>query len=330
LRASKSPRIQSLDTIRPEDIEIHGGKATNLARLNSAGFHTPRGFSISSHNFVQMRNEIPELDKILDRLKEEEDFEDILILAEKLQSLVNSYQIAEDLKSEILKELQRLQELQIGSEWGYAIRSSATIEDRSDISFAGQAESYLCVREISHIIEAVKQVWKSVYSPNSAIYLKSKGVPMNQVKMAVIVQEMIPAVVSGVMFTVNVVNNSPDEMLINATWGLGETLVSGRVIPDTFILTRNPMNVVQQEMGVKEITSIASSSAGNAMVSTLTTPTEKRGKYTLNNQELLSVAQLGLKIEKQMGGPQDIEWCIKPDGEIMILQSRPITTFRNP
>ena len=328
--ASKIPLIQTLDTISPEDIEIHGGKATNIARLNRAGFCIPRGFSISSRNFIRMINETPEINKLLDRLKEVDDFEEILVLADKLQTLVNSYQMAEDLKSEISREFQRLQKLQIGSEWGYAVRSSATIEDRHDISFAGQAESHLCVKEISNIFDAVKQVWKSVYSPSAAIYLKTKGVPMSQVKMAVVVQEMIPAIVSGVMFTVNVVNNNTKEMLINATWGLGETLVSGKVIPDTFILSKNPLNVIQQEMGAKEITSCAVISEGNAGTSTLTAPREKREKLSLESHELLKVAQLGLEIERQMGLPQDIEWCIKPDGEIVILQSRPITTLRIP
>ena len=134
--ASKIPLIQTLDTISPEDIEIHGGKATNIARLNRAGFCIPRGFSISSRNFIRMINETPEINKLLDRLKEVDDFEEILVLADKLQTLVNSYQMAEDLKSEISREFQRLQKLQIGSEWGYAVRSSATIEDRHDIRAA--------------------------------------------------------------------------------------------------------------------------------------------------------------------------------------------------
>jgi pyruvate,water dikinase len=330
LCAKKISLVQSLDVIRPEDVEIHGGKATNIARLSSAGFLVPRGFSISSHSFIRMRNETPEFTKLLDRLKEVDDFEELLILVEKLRALVNSYQLSEDLKMEISQEFDRLQEQKIGSEWGYAVRSSATIEDRSDISFAGQAETCLCVKGISHIFEAVKQVWKSAFSPSAAIYLKTKGVPLNQVKMAVVVQEMIPAVVSGVMFTVNVVNNDTKEMLINATWGLGETLVSGKVTPDTFILSKDPLNVIQQERGVKEITSSAVNSEGNAGINTHTTPREKREKLSLENYELLRVAQLGLEIEKQMEIPQDIEWCIRPDGEIVILQSRPITTIRIP
>ncbi|MFW9960495.1 MAG: PEP/pyruvate-binding domain-containing protein [Candidatus Thorarchaeota archaeon] len=330
MSASKLTLVQPLDTVRPEDVELHGGKATNIARLNLAGFCVPRGFSISSHNFTRMIKDIPKANKILDELKEVNDFDEILNLAEELQTLVNSYQMPEDLKSEISREFHRLQEQQIGSEWGYAVRSSATIEDRSDISFAGQANSYLCVNDISNIFDAVIQVWKSVYSPSAAIYLKTRGVPISQAKMAVVVQEMIPASVSGVMFTANVVSNRTEEMLVNATWGLGETLVSGRVIPDTFILSKNPLSVIQQEMGTKDITSVVFSSEVDAKMSTYTTPRDKRERYTLENHELLRVAQLGLEIEKRMGLPQDIEWCIRTDGEIVILQSRPITSLRIP
>lgn len=326
----KIPLIQSLDSIRPEDIETHGGKATSLAHLRREGFRTPRGFSISSHNFVRMRDRIPDVIRLLDKIESVDDFEEMLLLAEKIQTLVSLCQLGEDLKSEIMKGLQSMQESTTGSKAGYAVRSSATIEDRSDISFAGQAETLLCIRNTSDIFEAVKRVWRSAYSPSAAIYLKSKGIPLKQVKMAVVVQEMIPAVVSGVMFTANVVNSNTNEMLINATWGLGETLVSGRVIPDTFILSKKPRRVLQRELGTKMITSIASVSENSAKATTHDTPREKREEFTLDNRLVLKVAQIGLEIEQMMGTPQDIEWCIKSDGEIVILQSRPITTLSIP
>lgn len=328
--SGKIPLIQSLDSIQSEDIEEHGGKATNLARLRRGGFRTPRGFSISSHNFVQMRDRIPDVSRLLDKIETVDGFEEVLSLAEKLQELVNFCELEEGLKSDIMKGLQRMQESETGSKTGYAIRSSATIEDRTDISFAGQAETLLCISSIPDIFEAVKQVWRSAYSPSAAIYLKSKGIPLKQVKMAVVVQEMIPAVISGVMFTANVVNSNTNEMLINATWGLGETLVSGRVIPDTFILSKRPRRILQKELGTKKITSVASVSENSTKVTTHNTPRERYEQFTLDDQLALKVAQVGLEIERMMKTPQDIEWCIRPDGEIVILQSRPITTISIP
>lgn len=328
--SGKIPLIQPLDVILPNDIDTHGGKATNLARLRRDGFLTPRGFSISSYNFVRMRDGVPEVRRLLGRLQDVDDFEEILLFAEKIQTLVSLYELEEDLKSEIIEELRRMQERMIGCEAGYAVRSSASIEDRSDISFAGQAETVLCIRDTSSIFEAVKQVWSSAYSPSAAIYLKSKGIPVKQIKMAVVVQEMIPAVVSGVMFTANVVNNNTNEMLINSTWGLGETLVSGKVIPDTFILSKKPLRVVQQELGAKKITSVASFSKNGVKVETRDTPSWRCGEFTLNEFMVLRIAQIGLDVERGMGTPQDIEWCIRPDNEIVILQSRPITTLKIP
>jgi pyruvate,water dikinase len=328
LRSDKLPPIQPLDTIRPEDLEIHGGKATNLARLSRAGFRTPRSYSISSHSFAQVAHETQEVSEILHRLEDIDDFEEIINQAMKLQALMELCQLPENLITALSVELQRLEQSCMISELGYAVRSSATIEDRDDISFAGQAQSYLCVRNIPDIIEAVKQVWKSTYSPGAVIYLKTKGVSIYQVKMAVLIQEMIPAEISGVMFTANVVNSNRDEMLINATWGLGETLVSGKVIPDTYIVAKNPLRVVQQEKGTKEVTSAAHISDNGVRTVISRTPREKQNVFTLDDQTLGMLARLGLEIEREMGSPQDIEWCIKSDSEIIVLQSRPITTLR--
>jgi pyruvate,water dikinase len=237
-------------------------------------------------------------------------------------------QLPENLITAISAELQALEQSCMISELGYAVRSSATIEDRDDISFAGQAQSYLCVRNIPDVVDAVKQVWKSVYSPSAVIYLKTKGVSIYQVKMAVLIQEMIPAEISGVMFTANVVNNNRNEILINATWGLGETLVSGKVIPDTYIVAKDPLRVVQQEKGTKEVTSAAHISDDGVKVIISRTPRERQDVLTLDDQTLGMVARLGLEIERVMESPQDIEWCINADGEIIVLQSRPITTLR--
>jgi pyruvate,water dikinase len=184
------------------------------------------------------------------------------------------------------------------------VRSSATIEDRSDISFAGQAESFLCVKGQEDIIESVKKVWQSMFSERALIYLKTKEVPLSEVKMAVLIQEMIPAEISGVMFTANVVTNNTEEILINSTRGLGDTLVSGEIVPDTFVLTKSPISVIQQDLGDKE--------------------------FTLDEEMLFDIVEVGMKIESGMECPQDIEWCIKPDGRLVVLQSRPITTLSAP
>ena len=318
-----------LDEISPIAVERHGGKATNLARLNSKGFQIPSGFSISSNNFSLMITRITEIEITIAQIERTEDFEEIIILSEKIQHLIDSYEIPEQLQEEIEKQYLRIYKTTENIELGCAVRSSATIEDRNDISFAGQAETHLCIRGVQQIIDAMKQVWKSSFSPGAVIYLKTKNIPLSKVKMAVVVQEMVPAKVAGVMFTANVVNNNTAEMLVNATWGWGETLVSGKVVPDTFILNKAPMSVLQMNLGDKHLT--CQPRSGDRGIQTILedTPQQKRKMFSLEQDTLFEIAQIGLDIEREMGSPQDIEWCIKPDGKLMILQTRPITTLND-
>ncbi|TFG34502.1 hypothetical protein EU527_02990 [Candidatus Thorarchaeota archaeon] len=325
--ADRNLLVESLEKIAPEDIEVHGGKATNLAKLSLKGFQIPQGFSISCINFSNMISDLPEISIALKQVEKTDDFEEMISLSERIQKQIRSYRIPTNLRVEIEKNYHQLQNNGVDFEVGYAVRSSATIEDRNDISFAGQAESCLCVRGVSHILKAMKRVWQSTFSPSAMIYLKTKGISLNQVRMAVVVQEMIPARISGVIFTANVVNNNAEEMLVNATWGWGEALVSGKVNPDTFVLKKNPLSVIQKHLGQKQLTCVSSRIDDNMHTVLEETPQSKRGVFTLEDHELFELAELCLNIESDMGKPQDIEWCITSDGKPVILQTRPITTL---
>jgi len=310
--------VVSFREINPQDIQNHGGKATNLARLYQSGFNVPFGFSISSQYFVEMIDQIPEAREMIKKLDTTRDFEDVLEIAAALQVSVNSYQMPSDLKNNVVSEIKTLK-----PDIGFAVRSSATVEDRDDISFAGQAESFLCVNGIDAIIDATKHVWSSALSPTAAIYLKTKDIAMSSVRMGVVVQEMVPADIAGVMFTVNVVENNRDQMLIESTWGLGESLVSGKVIPDSFILEKTSKKIVSKALGTKELTY----RYGETKTIKEPTPLEKREIFTLSDEKLAEIAQFGIEIEEKIGSPQDIEWCMSGE-EIVVLQSRPITTLR--
>lgn len=314
--------VQFLEDIHPDDVATHGGKAVNLSKLVQLGFHVPRGLSISSVAFAQMVKKNQDLTRFLRKVDESDDFEEILELSGHIQKVISNYRIPKNIVSEISMSLNNFERTEIG----FAVRSSATIEDRTDVSFAGQAETYLCVKEQEDIIESVKKVWQSAYSERALMYLKAKEIPLKEIKMAVLIQEMIPAEISGVMFTANVVTNNIGEILINSTWGLGDTLVSGEIVPDTYVLTKNPLNVIQRDLGGKEFTSVPE--VYNLVI--VDTPQERRSKFTLDDETLFDIAQVGMKIEEGMESPQDIEWCINQDGSLVILQSRPITTLSVP
>jgi phosphoenolpyruvate synthase/pyruvate phosphate dikinase len=311
--------VQILENIQPGDFETHGGKAGNLARLAQLGFHVPKGFSISSAAFVEMVRKNQDLTSLQRKVDKSDDFEEILEISGAIQKIINNYKIPEEVVSEISNCLKHIAQ----TEFGFAVRSSATVEDRSDVSFAGQAESYLCVREQDEIIRSVKNVWQSAFSERALVYMKTKEIPVRDVKMAVLIQEMIPAEISGVMFTANVVTNNIDEVLINSTWGVGDILVSGEIVPDTFVLTKSPLGIIQRNLGDKEFTS----ELGLHELTVVETPDYRRSEFTLDEQTLLTIAEVGMKIEEGMEAPQDIEWCIRPDGILVILQSRPITTL---
>ena len=318
--------VHSLKDIQPKDVEIHGGKAAKLAKLVHLGFIVPRCLSISSNAFVQMVESDQDFVSLLEIIDDSDDFERIMEISASLQEIIGNYSLPEILETEIFEKFKHLQEQTKNSELGFAVRSSATIEDRTDISFAGQAESFLCVNNQTDILESVNMVWQSAFSEHAVVYLKTKEIPMKQVKMAVIIQEMIPADISGVMFTANVVNNNTEEMLINATWGLGDSLVSGKIVPDTYILKKNPLSVIQRVLGGKEFTSLPARNQPTISK----TPANKQSEFSLDEQTLFDIADVGMKVESGMESPQDIEWCIRPDGGLVILQSRPITTLSVP
>ncbi|NIU81168.1 phosphoenolpyruvate synthase, partial [Candidatus Bathyarchaeota archaeon] len=207
--------VRTLEEIQPEDVDTHGGKTANLAKLAQLGFLIPRGVSISSSVFTDIIRKNQDLTRFLTKIDKSDDFEEILDLSGSIQKIISDYPIPEEVVSEIFRSLGHIGQ----SEIGFAVRSSATIEDRSDISFAGQAESFLCVKSKEDIIESVKKVWQSTFSERAIIYLKTKEIPLKEARMAVLIQEMIPAEISGVMFTANVVTNNTGEILINSTWG---------------------------------------------------------------------------------------------------------------
>lgn len=318
--------ILQLENIQTHDMLQHGGKAANLVRLHHAGFRVPKGFSISSHYFACMISDIPEMREIIRQLDRCEDYEDILEGGTVLQILARKYELPEDLKSQIAKELHSLKGRVGPIVPGYAVRSSATVEDGEHISFAGQAESFLCVGGIERVLKSVKSTWRSTLSPGALIYLKSKGVSIGDVKMGVVVQEMVPADIAGVMFTANVVTNDRNQVLIEATWGLGELLVAGKITPDTYLVDKHSLDIVEKRLGTKELTSAPTGVGENVHITRFETPEEKRQIYTFSEEALQSVVQVGLEIEDKMGCPQDIEWCTR-DGEIIILQTRPITSL---
>jgi pyruvate,water dikinase len=319
-------QISFLHQLPSNQPSIYGGKATNLARLHQNGIPVPRGFVIPIQGFNAFISECKRNESYTKLQLDQDDFEELVKSSEAFRRIASEYVIPISVEREIIRGFNHLRtNFKVGST-GYAIRSSATAEDTEQFSFAGQADSFLCVSDLPTIIEAVKKTWLSLYSPKALLYLQAKGIKIDQIQMAVIVQEMILGEISGVMFTANVANNDYQQLLIDSTWGLGESIVSGKVIPDSFILQKSPLKILKRHLGEKAF--LCAPHPNNHLHCTMIieTPKKQRDVFSLKDAEIISLARIGMQIEEQMGHPQDIEWTLK-EGQFVILQTRPITTL---
>ncbi len=203
-----------------------------------------------------------------------------------------------------------------------AVRSSATAEDLPDASFAGQQDTYLNVRGADAVADAVRRCWGSLWTARAMAYRARQGIRPEDVALAVVVQRMAPATAAGVMFTVHPVTGRADRAVINATWGLGEALVSGRVNPDTLVVEKASGAVLRVELGDKAVmTAETATGTAEAEVSA-----ERRAQRALTDAQAAALARHGVALEALFGGPQDVEWAVV-EGGVVLLQSRAITTM---
>jgi pyruvate,water dikinase len=203
------------------------------------------------------------------------------------------------------------------------VRSSAVSEDGEAASFAGQQETFLSLRGADAVLHAVRECWASFFTPRAMFYRAQKGV-LADVQMAVVVQEMVRAEKSGVMFTADPIHKQPGHMVIEAVFGLGEGIVSGMLTPDHYVIDRNDGSMVREFIAMQLRAVVHDESGGGTAERELS---EEEGSARVLDQEALEgLRQAGLRLEEFFGKPQDVEWCIRKS-EMFLLQSRPITTL---
>jgi len=247
----------------------------------------------------------------------------------KIRDLILKSKIPKIIIDEIKVAFDKIKK-KIWSKISFAVRSSATIEDSKKFSFAGHADTYLYNNNIHDIIASLKNCWLSLFSPRSMLYflqMRKKGlnISLSDIYMAVIVQQMVNSQISGVFFTANVINNDSNQMLINSTWGLGNTIADDLIIPDTIVLKKKQFEIIKRIIGKKEKKSIKNPKGSYTIL--IETDSKSRTVCSINEKQLRQLHNLGLKIENAFNLPQDIEWAIEND-KIYILQSRPITTLK--
>ena len=311
--------ILPLDT--PDDrLEVVGGKGRSLARLARAGFDVPGGLHIATAAYRRF---------VADNALEAH----ILALARPVlkQGVVSFEQAAADIGSlfaaaEVADDVRDAIAAAYGSLPNappVAVRSSATAEDLPDLSFAGQQETFLNVTGADAVVAAVKKCWASLWTPQAISYRHRNGVDHGAVAMAVVVQAMVPAEVSGILFTANPATGERGEMVVNASFGLGEAVVGGQVAPDTYVVDRHTLAAKQTDIGAKERQIVADGEQGTRFISV---PAKERQRAALTAAMLRQLAETALQVEALQGTPQDIEWAFC-GGELRLLQSRPVTNL---
>ena len=291
-----------------------GGKGTNLNRLIRAGLPVPPGFVISTvayRHFV-VKNELQAEIELLSRVGDDPAAYEAA--SRQIRDLFAAAVIPDELATAVGQAVGAF------GDRALAARSSATAEDLPEASFAGQQESYLNVRGREALLEAVSLCWSSLWTARAMAYRRKQGIAPSDVSLAVVVQEMVPAESAGVLFTINPLAGNQDEMLLNATWGLGESLVAGRVNPDSLVLDKDSGEIKKQELGDKALMT-TSAAMGTEEVPV---PEGRRTLPAIKPEEAADLAALCRQVEALFGAPQDIEWALA-GGRIYLLQSRPVT-----
>jgi pyruvate,water dikinase len=295
-----------------------GGKASHLAKLLSAGFPVPQGFVVPVavyENFISLNGLKDKFTKCIE-ITDFDDEESILRCSKAIKDLVQSGKMDRDFVEEI--DL-KLHEAEDGYLW--AVRSSAEAEDLPEASFAGQQDTFLGIKGVD-ILEHIKRCWASYWNERAMAYRQNSGSPQIQGGIAVLIQHMVDASSAGVMFTTNPITKKKNETIIESSWGLGESIVSGMVSPDRFTCDKATFKIIDEKIN-KKFKGIFLTKDGSKPQDI---DLEKQNASSLTNEEIRLLMTLGNKIETYFGEPQDIEWAIT-EGSIFILQSRPITTL---
>jgi pyruvate,water dikinase len=309
--------VRSFRQIAKKDVGIAGGKGASLGEMTKFGFPVPQGFVVLAPAFDRFLEEadlMVEIDAALHEVNHN-DVNSVEEASEKIRDLIRDYEFPEDLGEEILREFSALDSKLV------SVRSSATAEDSSIASWAGELESYLNVRK-ENLLESVKKCWSSLFTPRAIFYRYEKNMQDRKVSVAVVVQEMIQPEVSGVCFTVHPVTQDRDQMVIEAGYGLGEAIVGGKITPDTYVVNKSGKTIAEKNISEQTVM-IVKSEDGTKEAKVAKS---KEGEQKLTDAQILKVAELCRKIEEHYGYPQDIEWALK-GGKIYILQSRPVTTL---
>ena len=321
--ASVRPIIAFFKDIDKRDLPLVGGKGANLGEMTQAGFPVPNGFAVTVEGYDRFLEQNGLYNYLQDVLKDT-DTKDAVSLqsaSERIQHKIRSSQMPDEVAAEIIKAYKKLSG-GIFRKSLVAVRSSATAEDLPGASFAGQQATYLNIRGEANLLESVKACWASLFTARAIFYREENKIKHEKVKISVIVQQMVASKVSGVMFSIDPVTNDKDRIIVEAVWGLGEMIVQGSVVPDTYVVQKDTFMILSKEISDQKVQLIR---RGNK-TEEVEVPRAWRDKQKISNEEIIKLAKLAQKLQEHYYFPQDIEWA-KDDRGLFITQTRPVTTI---
>ncbi len=311
--------VLNLQDVDETQIAVVGGKGAHLGGLSRIeGIRVPAGFCVTTDAFRRIMAEAPSIGDRLDQLSRltPDDREGIRALSAEIRQTIEGIAIPGDLTAAITRAL-----AQLGEHAAYAVRSSATAEDLPTASFAGQQDTYLNVVGPPAILQHVGRCWASLFTERAVTYRQRNGIDHRTVQMAVVVQRMVFPQAAGILFTADPVTGNRTVATVDASFGLGEAMVSGLVNPDVFTVRHG--DVVAKTIAAKQRAVHALPAGGTQEVAI---DSQRQELPALTDAQVVRLVQLGRRIEAHFGRPQDIEWCLVDDG-FQIVQSRPITTL---
>jgi pyruvate,water dikinase len=321
------------ENLRKTDIPSVGGKNANLGEMIKAGIPVPPGFAITAYAYKKFIEETKIVQKIYDiikeTVKEQSNPEQYREASKKIRKLIEATPMPKEMEDAIKSAYRELCKRLNTNEVFVAVRSSATAEDLPDASFAGQQETYLNVKGENELLEKTVKCWSSLFTPRAIFYRDEKKFAHEKVFISVGVQKMVNARAAGVMFTINPVTGDTNQIVIEGNYGLGESVVSGAVTPDDFVVDKNTLKIIEKRIAKKTVQYVRDSNTGKTIHREV--PVEKQEQPCINDEEITKLAELGKRIEQHYGKPQDIEWAIEADmsfpENVFIVQSRPETVW---
>lgn len=303
--------------LNKKSVSIAGGKGAQLGEMFNSRIPVPDGFVVlvnSFNSFLEENDLEKEIEKELKKVNPKKT-DSVNLASKKIREAISKGKISKEIEEKVMKEFSVLKANYV------AVRSSATAEDAKDASWAGELETFTHIQK-KDLLDAVKKCWSSLFTPRAIFYRIEKKLSGKKVAVAVVVQKMVESETAGVAFTVNPITKNSNEIIIEAAFGLGESVVSGAVTPDKYVVNKKEMFIENIEVNAqKEFLALKAGKTQKMKVKK-----DEQENQKLSGQKIMQLAELCKKIESHYKFPQDIEFGLEKE-KIFILQTRPITTL---